>query len=91
MLRDEYKSWLKPALSDNTKARYKLCMTTFFTFKHRILKSNADGKKHQTVAGKLHSAQSVTQCIQVKLAKKQKNLKLGIWGNLIPHNCIKLL
>ena len=54
------------------------------------MKSHADGKKHQTVAGKLHATESITQFLKAKSDKIAENLKLGIQGNLLPDNCIKL-
>ena len=46
----------------------------------KVVKGHADGKKHQTVAGKLHLAESITQSIQArsnKKAEKSQTRNLG--------------
>ena len=48
MSKEEYKDWLLPEDSDNTKARCKLCRKTFslFNMGEPSMKSHAQGKKH---------------------------------------------
>ena len=45
----EYKDWLLPAPSNNTKAKCRLCMRSFSlsNMGEPALKSHAQGKKHQ--------------------------------------------
>ena len=45
----EYKDWLLPEPSNNTKAKYRLCMRSFSlsNMGEPALKSHAQGKKHQ--------------------------------------------
>ena len=75
------------------KTRWKHCMKTFSlsNMGQKAVKSHADWKKHQTVAGKLHSAESVLCFSKKSQTKKEKSVKLGVWGNLLPHSGIKLL
>ena len=51
MSKEEYKDWLLPEDSGNTKARYKLCRKTFSlsNMGEPSLKSHAQGKKHQSI------------------------------------------
>ena len=53
MSKEEYKDWLLPEDSDNTKARCKLCRKTFSLSNvgEPSLKSHAQGKKHQSTGG----------------------------------------
>ena len=51
MRKEDYKDWLLPEDSDNTKARCKLCRKTFSlcNMGEPSLKSYAQGKKHQSI------------------------------------------
>ena len=51
MSKEEYKDWLLPEDSDNTKERCKLCRKTFSlsNMGEPSLKSHAQGKKHQSI------------------------------------------
>ena len=51
MSKEEYKDWLLPEDSDNTKARCKLCRKTssLSNMGESSLKSHAQGKKHQSI------------------------------------------
>ena len=51
MNKEEYKDWLLPEQSDNTKARCKFCRRTFSlsNMGEPSLKSHAQGKKHQSI------------------------------------------
>ena len=48
----------------------------------KAVQSHADGKKHQAVAGKLHSVELIIQFVQAKSDKTEEKSKTGIWGNL---------
>ena len=55
----EYKDWLLPEPSNNTKAKCRLCMRSFSlsNMGEPALKSHAQGKKHQNAvktSGKIH-------------------------------------
>ena len=55
----EYKDWLLPEPSNNTKAKCRLCMRSFSlsNMGEPALKSHAQGKKHQNAVkkgGKIH-------------------------------------
>ena len=51
MNKEEYKDWLLPEHSDNTKARCKFCRKIFslFNMGEPSLKSHSQGKKHQSI------------------------------------------
>ena len=56
MAMDEYKEWLMQDEEDSTKVKYRLCQRSFTlsNMGTRVLKSRAQGKKHQSMV--LHVA-----------------------------------
>ena len=82
MSKEEYKDWLLPEDSDNTKARCKLCRKTFSlsNMGEPSLKSHAQGKKYQSIIQRSEKNPSVmgfleegTSCRGLLHLKKVEN------------------
>ena len=68
MNKEEYKDWLLPEQSDNTKARCKFCRRTFSlsNMGEPSLKSHAQGKKHQSIIQRSEKNPSVKGFLEKK-------------------------
>ena len=68
MNKEEYKDWLLPEQSDNTKARCKFCRRTFSlsNMGEPSLKSYAQGKKHQSIIQRSEKNPSVKGFLEKK-------------------------
>ena len=68
MNKEEYKDWLLPEHSDNTKARCKFCRKTFSlsNMGEPSLKSHAQGKKHQSILQRSEKNPSVMGFLEKK-------------------------
>ena len=68
MNKEEYKDWLLPEQSDNTKARCKFCRRTFSlsNMGEPSLKSHAHGKKHQSIIQRSEKNPSVKGFLEKK-------------------------
>ena len=89
MLRDEYKPWLEPVLSDNTKSKIQILYENIFTSNmgHIGMKSHANGKR-QIVSGKFYPTGSFTQFFQ---AKSDKNAEKSQTRNLVQVEILELI
>ena len=67
MSKEEYKSWLQPVPSDNTRAKCTLCMKTISlsNMGEKAIKSHATGQKHK-VACQLKSQSSISYLLKKK-------------------------
>ena len=68
MNKEEYKDWLLPEHSDNTKGRCKFCRKTFSlsNMGEPSLKSHAQGKKHQGILQRREKNPSVMGFLKKK-------------------------
>ena len=68
MNKEEYKDWLLPEQSDNTKVRCKFCRRTFSlsNMGEPSLKSHAQGKKHQSIIQRSEKNPSVKGFLEKK-------------------------
>ena len=68
MNKEEYKDWLLPEQSDNTKARCKFCRRTFSlsNMGEPSQKSHAQGKKHQSIIQRSEKNPSVKDFLEKK-------------------------
>ena len=59
---EEYKDWLLPEESDNTKARCKICKKTFslLNMGETAMKDHAEGKKHASAVKVSQRTESVS-------------------------------
>ena len=68
MSKEEYKSWLQPVPSDNTRAKCTLCMKTISlsNMGQKAIKSHATGQKKHKAACQLKSQSSISYFLKKK-------------------------